>query len=198
MVLFILKLRIGVWLVGYFGRNKIRRLFYLRWLYCWQIFALLPTDSLIILCVLFFRLVNTLFYLLHFLDVSFLRFLSLEILLDWLHCVSSSDASILMKIPSLSIIWKFILCILLKALLLDRFFGPEVISSHRSRFGPFKRFFFLRWLLEYFRIRGIVENLLIFSIKLILPLLLFLLPNSNCLAPTHLNSPDLVSRRILQ
>lgn len=180
-------------LIRYFGRNGLRRLFYFRCLYYWQIFALLPRNSLIIFRVLFFRLVNTLLYLLHLLVVSFLRFLPLIILLYWLHCVSSSDARIFVKVFSLRIIWKFILCILLRNFFLDRFSGSEVISSHRSRFCPFCRSFFLRWLIEYFRIWGIVENLFIFSIVLIFPLFLFLFPNSHCLTATHLHSPHFVS-----
>lgn len=159
MVVFIFELRIRFRLISNFGRLLLD----FRWFNYRQIFSLFPRNSFIIFCVLLLWLIDALFNLLHLFTVGLLRFLPFIVLLNRLNSVSSTNSCIFMKISSLRIIRKFILRNLLNIFLLDHcIFWAKVISSNRSRFGPFAWFFLLsRRLKKCFR-SWIIKDLLIF------------------------------------
>lgn len=195
MIIFILKLGVVFCLIldDFWGL-----LLYLRWLNHWQIFTLLPRNSLIVLGVLFFGLIYALFDLFHLFTVGLLRLLSLIVLLYRLNSISTSNASVLMKVLALRVIRKFVLSCLLYNLFLNRLPRPEVISSNRSRLCPFASFLFLRRLIENFRVGGVVEDLLVLGVILAFPLLLLFLPYGNCLSATDLHGPYLICCQIFK
>lgn len=127
-----------------------------------------------------------------------MRLLSFIILFYGLNCVSTSNASVLMKVLALRVIRKLVLGGLLYSLLFNGLPRSEVISSYRSWLCPFAGFIFFRRLIENFRVGRIVEDLLILSVVFVFPFLLLFLPYSNCLPSADLHSPYLISRQILK
>lgn len=159
-----------------------------------QLSSLVPRHCLIILSEILLRFIYTLLNLLHLTIVGFLRPLPLIIVLDWLNSIASSNSCVFMQETILRIVWKFVIRSLSAIFLL--FSWVEMLSCRWTRLHLF--FYFLLTLLKKVLLRRVMKNLLVFGSILLLPLFLFVAPDSHCLATCDLHCPYLISRQVIK